>query len=517
MDAIEQLKQDVREGRINLDRVIDLLATSQRQVQAANQCVEELRKQLQTQNEELQKLRKQVGATAPAEPAKLTQPFSLRAEEQRQESRGNKKKRTRKKKCRKGRVTTAEKIAQATRHEAVFPHGVEPSACKPSHVRAVWRLENGRTVLVAYHIHRGPNNQYGQIPGVLGRSEFGIEFILEIAFLVYVVGLSFDKVCALLHFFQDLRLHKSQADALLHRLARHWQNEFETLCTLLAHSAVVHADETSWSLNSVWAFLSEKARLLFFGVPKDADTLKAILDPATFTGIVISDDAAVYAHFTAAQKCWAHLLRKAIKLTLQDPTNAGYRSFTDRLLAIYRQACRVQRDGRLSDAGRSRKVAALDDEILDLCAAMWLAELPPLEDEIENDYRLLVLEVMRLMLAQELFTFVTAPPVVQPNGESKSAAGTNNEAERTLRGAAQARDTGRTNKTIVGARRQTIVSSVLESLRLYLPCFTLQSVLAEVQDWLAAGRSCFVALTAKLKLPTAERSVLDQVLPNPSG
>jgi len=34
---------------------------------------------------------------------------------------------------------------------------------------------------------------------------------------------------------------------------------------LLAVSAVVHADETSWSLNSVWAFLSEKARVLIFG------------------------------------------------------------------------------------------------------------------------------------------------------------------------------------------------------------------------------------------------------------
>ena len=66
----------------------------------------------------------------------------------------------------------------------------------------------------------------------------------------------------------------------------------------------------------MWAFLSEKVRVLFFGVHKDAETLRQILDPATFAGIVISDDAAVYANFTQSQKCWAHLLRKAIKLTL---------------------------------------------------------------------------------------------------------------------------------------------------------------------------------------------------------
>jgi hypothetical protein len=285
---------------------------------------------------------------------------------------------------------------------------------------------------------------------------------------------------------------------------------------------VVHTDETSWSINSVWAFLSEKARLLFFGVHKDADTLKEILDPQTFAGLVISDDAAVYGHFSQGQKCWAHLLRKAIKLTLQEPENQEYRQFTDRLLALYRQACRVQRDKRLSAAGRARKVAALDDEILELCVELWVEELPPLEGT-DNDYRLLVNEVMRLMLNKQLFTFVTAEEAKQPNGASKPVAGTNNEAERTLRGSAQARDTGRTNKTPVGARRQTIIVSVLESLRLYLPTFTLPSIVAEIKRWWQAGQSCFTKLLKKLKLappPPATKeapSILDKVLPIPDG
>jgi transposase len=508
MDASDQLKQEVREGRIDVDRLVHLVVTLQRQLQAASQ-------QLQAANQRIAELEKQRGASTPT---KLEQPFSLRAEEQRQRARGHTKKRNDKKnKGRRGRVSTAEKIAQAQRHEDVLPEGLAKSDCQESHVRPVWRLENGRAALIAYHIYRGPRNQYGKIPGVLGRGEFGIEIILETAHLVYVVGLSFDKVCALLQFFQELRLRRAQVDALLHRLARHWQQEFDVLCTLLAHSLVVHADETSWSLNSAWAFLSEKARLLFFGVHKDADTLQKILDPVTFAGLVISDDAAIYANFSKAQKCWAHLLRKAIKLTLQDPTNPEYRAFTDSLLAIYRRSCRVQGDGRLSAAGRTRKVAALDDDILELCAPLWAADLPPLEDGPENDYRLLVNELMRLMLERQLFTFVTSPPATQPNGNSQPVAGTNNEAERTLRGAAQARVTGRTNKTLAGARRQTILSSVLESLRLYLPRFTLSSVQAEVQRWLTVGQSCFVALLEKLNLRPPQQSVLDQVYLSPDG
>jgi hypothetical protein len=382
-------------------------------------------------------------------------------------------------------------------------------------------VENGQAVLVAYEVYRGPNSRYGKIPGIFGRSEFGIEIVLAVAYQVYMVGLSFDKACLLLEFFQNLKLSKSQAEALMNRLARQWEEEFEALCLLLANSLVVHTDETGWSIRSVWAFLSEQVRVILFGVPKDGKTLEQILDPATFAGMVISDDAAVYANFTRAQKCWAHFLRKAIKLTLLDPANAEYRRFADRLLEIYREACRVQRDRRLGAEGRKSKVAALDDEVLELCAPMWAAELPPGEGPAD-DYRRLCNELMRVMLAEELFTFVTAAPVEKPNGEMMAVSGTNNEAERTLRSPAQARDTRRTNKTPRGGRRQTVIVSVLESLRQYLSAFTLSSVIEEVEHWLESGRSCFARLAKKLGLAAGQphasgRSLLERLIPIPDG
>jgi transposase len=379
----------------------------------------------------------------------------------------------------------------------------------------VWRLEQGRAVLVAYRIFRGPKKTYGVIPGVLGRSEFGLEIVLTVAYLIYVMGLSFDKTCLLLSFLQQLKLSKSQADALLRQLAQHWSEEFEVLCTLLANSLVVHADETRWSLNSLWVFLSEKARLLFFGVPKDAATLKEILDPESFLGLLFSDDAAVYANFSNAQKCWAHLLRKAIKLTLQDAENTAYRAFADRLLEIDRAACQTQKDKRLSDAGRARKVDALENELFELCGPVWLED--PSQGSLDHDRRLLAVELMRLALTEQLFTFVTAQAAAQPNGACQPLDSTNNEAERTLRQPAQARETGQTSKTLAGARRTSILASVLQSLRLYLTEYTLQSVIEEVKRWQAAGRSCFRALLESLGLSLPDHSVLDRVLPQPSG
>lgn len=526
MDAVECLRQDAREGRISAERLVDLLAsqqhvllTTQQQLQASQQQLQAAQQQLQTAQRRIDELEKKLGVPPTA---KLAQPFSLRAEEQRQQARGQKPKGKRKRPGRRGRLKTKDKIAQAERREPVYPKDVPPPQCSLSHVRPVWRLENGRAVLIAYEVYRGPKGQYGQIPGVLGRSEFGLEIVTQIAHLVYIVGLSFDKVCVLLHFFQNLKLSKGQADKLLYRLARHWERQFEVLCTLLANSVVVHADETSWSLHSVWAFLSEKARLLLFGVPKDGETLQQVLDPETFAGIVISDDAAVYEHFTKAQKCWAHLLRKAIKLTVQDPANAAYRDLADRLLEIYRRACRLQSDRRYNAAGRAAKVPLLEEEIFKLCGAVAFAEPEELSD-LDNDHRLLVAELFRLLIANELFTFVTAPPVVQPNGKTTTVPGTNNEAERTLRNPAGARQSGRTNKAPKGARRQTILTSVLESLRVYLPTFTLASVVAELQRWATSGYSCFERLLHKLKLsrPTAERSVLERIFadapPAPSG
>jgi hypothetical protein len=497
MDEIERIKEDVRQGRIDPERLIGVIVTLQRMLEAAQRRIAELEKR--------------VGPTT----TKVAEPFSLRAEERRQEARG-KVKRRKKRPVRRGRVTTAEKLKQAERTEKVFPANVPESECHLSHTRPMWRLENGRAVLVAYEVYRGPKNQFGKIPGALGRSEFGIEIVVAIAYQVYIVGLSFDKVCLLLNFFQNLRLRKSQADALLRQLARHWEGEFERLCTLLAHSAVVQTDETGWSLGSVWAFLSEQARIVLFGVHKDANTLRAILDPATFAGIVVSDDAAVYGNFTRSQKCWAHLLRKAIKLTLVDPTNTEFRGFTDRLLEIYRTACRVQRDRRLSDAGRARKVAEFDDAIVELCGGVWGADLSP-GNGPADDYRLLCNELMRLMLERQLFTFVTAAPVTTPRGDVQRVPGTNNESERTLRNPAEARDTRRTTKAPSGSRSRTINVSVLESLRQYVPTLTLTTVIEEIQRWARTGRSCFADMIDKLGLTVCMSSILDLIVPRPSG
>jgi transposase len=474
---VEQFKQDVTEGNVSLDRLVDLIVSQQK-------LIDKLRKQ----NIELQE---KIDSKNPTE--RLDEQYSEKAEEKRQ-TKGKKRKRP--KPRRKGRISTAEKIAKAERTEKVFPAGIDPEQCKFSHTRVVWRFENGRSLLIAYEVYRC-GNSFGQPPGVLGRSEYGIEILISLAYQVYCLGLSLDKACKVMSFFQNLQLTKSQADSLLNQLARSWEKGFDALCMLLANSAVVYSDETSWSINSVWAFLTDKITVMFYGVHKDGATLQQILDKEAFEGVIVSDDAAIYQGFSKSQKCWAHLLRKAIKLTLQAPDDKTYREFADTLLAIYRTAKQVARDQRFRDAGRMRRVAELDDELLALCNSRWVDESIEAEG-VEGDYRRLVDEIMRLMLAQELFVFVTTDGVE----------GNNNGSERELRDDAQRRDTGRTNKTPHGAKRQTILSSVLRTLAKQLSRFTLDGVIDEVKRWLVKGRSCFTDQAEEAGL---SRSASDQV------
>lgn len=484
MDARE-LRKEIGKRPVEelLERVLDELARTQarlRRVEAEN---ERLRKRLAQYEPE---------AAAEATPSPKAESngakFSLEAEEKR---RGLKRKRKRSP----GRRPSRLKFEAAQTIEEIRPAGVPIKEQWLVRERPVWRLRDGRAVLVGYRIFAGPRREPPAIPGITPRCEFGIEILVVLAFLVYLIGISLDKACVLLQFFCQLPIRKSQADALLRQLSWHWEEEFDTLCTLLTRAAVIYMDETGWKVGnekcSLWAFLSDSARVFLFGCRKDAATLETMLPPELFEGVGVSDNAAVYTNqFVAGQKCWAHLLRKAIHLSLLYPRSRKYKRFLDELLAIYRDGKRAAADGRLGETGRKQRVAELEGRLCGLCNPHWhepAADCRPPERDFYN----LVNELLTLVMAEELFTFVLRPEVDA----------TNNLSERELRGPAQDRKAGRTNKTASGAHRRSVIVSVLQSLKTGLPAFTLGSVVAEVTRWIETGVSLFAERLQALPPP----------------
>jgi transposase len=426
------------------------------------------------------------GKRAASDRERPSKSYSVGAEEKRRRGRRRRKKSP-------GRRPTEVKFAEAKVFRNAYPEGVDPENCKLVRERAVWRLEKGAAVLVGYRVFAGPGGTEGRIPGVTPRCEYGVEILVVLAFLKYVIGISLDKSCAVLGFFCALHLSKSQADALLRQLAKHWDAEYDILCDLIAYAAVVYMDETGWKVGeencSLWAFASTLHRVFLFGCHKDDATLDQMLPPDVFAGIGVSDDAAVYSgRFQQAQKCWAHLLRKAIRLALLYPQKKKYQRFLDELLALYYDAKRAAADGRLGEAGRKQRVAELEDRLAGLCLRYGQPITPDTKPP-EHDFANLVDELGRLLMAEELFTFVLVEGV-EP---------TNNLSERQLRNPAGDRDAGRTNQTTAGAHRRSVIVSVLESLRANLETFTLANVLAEVQRWMDKGISLFAEQWQKIK------------------
>ena len=256
---------------------------------------------------------------------------------------------------------------------------------------------------VGYRIFAGPDGKEAPIPGVTPRCEYGIEILVVLAFLVYIIGISLDKACVVLGFFCQLPIAKSQADALLRQLAQYWDDDYETLCDLLAQASIVCMDETGWEVGnekcSLWAFASSLHRVFLFGCHKDDATLDAMLPPDKFDGIGVSDNAAVYVNrFTKGQKCWAHLLRKAIKLALMYPDNQKYQQFLDQLLEIYRDGKRAAADGRLGESGRQARVVELENRLRDLLRP-HLNETATERSPHEHDFTKLVNELAGLGVA----------------------------------------------------------------------------------------------------------------------
>ena len=486
---VRQLKADFRDGRLSADQLFDAIDKLHQTVKRLQGEVDRLTQRLAQYEPEVLQDGRSAGSHTPPSSSR----YSLEAEEQRRRS---KQRRRRRKKKSPGRRPNRVKFADAHRQEDVYPPHTPHPQCRLVRERAVWRLEEGRAVLVGYRVFCGPHGPEPRIPGVTPRCEYGLEILVVLAFLVYVIGISLDKACAVLGFFCALPLRKSQADALLRQLARHWEPEFETLCDLVARAAVVYMDETGWKIGqegcSLWVFASALQRVFLFGCHKDGKTLDTILPEDIFEGVGVSDDAAVYQRrFTWAQKCWAHLLRKAIRLALLYPRKKTYQRFLDRLLALYYDAKRAAADGRLGTKGREHKVAEFEGRLSDLCRPHWRQTtpgMPPHEREFAN----LAEELTQRLFDEELFTFVLYPEV-DP---------TNNLAERLQRSPAKDRDAGRTNKTASGARRRSVITSVLESLRVNLSPFTLRSVVEEATRWMREGVSLFKQQLQAIPSPT---------------
>jgi hypothetical protein len=142
---------------------------------------------------------------------------------------------------------------------------------------------------------------------------------------------------------------------------------------------IVYIDETGWKVGDkscyTWVFSTSMHVLYRCGVSRKKTEATDILGES-FGGIGVTDDYAAYQNlFNQHQLCWAHLIRKAIKLALQSPDELEYAEFLDGLCSIYDDAKQLRQDALAAtdDANPDEPaqpaaiVKQLQDRVLSLC------------------------------------------------------------------------------------------------------------------------------------------------------
>ena len=455
------------------------------QLQQRDALIEEQAARLQELEREVADLKKllvEKAQSKEAKPPKFASNYSV--------DRHERKRRKKRRKKSTGRRPKEAKPEAATLHYDLYWQGADRKTCVLRREQFVWRLIDGKAQYVHYRLFDKPNStDLPPVDGVRnGKCEYGIEILVTLAYLVYWTGVSIDKACGILAFFTGLELSKSQADSLLFQLAADWRAEYDAIAELVAAAAILYIDETGWKIGKrscyTWIFSTLSHVLLRCGVGRGKAVLTDVLG-TQFGGIGVTDNYSAYqSQFAEHQLCWAHFLRKAISLSLRNPGNRQYARFLKSLFAVYYSAVRASRDGRLS-SGRPAIVKKLQSRIRMICRRY---------DEVlsdtasADDGKFVLLQNELVDNTEKLFVFVVHPEV-EP---------TNNRSERQARPEALARKAARTSKTERGAKRRSVIVSVLASMSKRLERFTLGNVLTEIKRWLETGLSVFQEDLAKL-------------------
>jgi hypothetical protein len=430
-------------------------------------------KELKREVRELKELLVEKARSKDAKPPKEASNYSVARHERKQRKRRHKNST--------GRKPKDAKRWQAAETIDLYWHGAKQKKCELRREQFVWRLIDGKATYIHYRIFDLPDSsELPPVDGVRnGKCEYGMEVLITLAYLTYWTGMSMDKACAILNFFTGLKLSKSQANSLLSQLATDWQIEYDTIGELIAMAAVLYIDETGWKVGKrscyTWIFSTLSTVLFKCGVGRGKAVLTDVLGKQ-FAGIGVTDDYNAYhSQFAEHQLCWAHFLRKAIAVSLRNPSNRQYQRLLKSLFAIYYDAVRLSRDGRLS-VGRPARVNHLQSRIRMICRRHGEATRGSTDDA-----KFVRLQNELVRNTDKLFVFVLHPEVEA----------TNNRSERQARGEAMARKMARTSKSASGAKRRSVIMSVLASLSKRLDHFTLGNVLAEIKTWLDAGESIF--------------------------
>jgi transposase len=194
------------------------------------------------------------------------------------------------------------------------------------------------------------------------QGKFGINIMVLIIFLKFIVRGVLRKTACFLDAGLDLKLAPATVQAIIERTSQAGEKEYLHLKQKIRQAPLLYVDETSFSVLGsnwwVWVFRSETDILLVIRKSRGNNVLEEILGKE-YNGIVVCDCWRAYNFLCNAvlQRCWAHLLRKSRELE----TVPG-RHFHKKLSTLFEKITRFNSKER-NEKQRIRKYALLTKEL----------------------------------------------------------------------------------------------------------------------------------------------------------
>jgi len=314
------------------------------------------------------------------------------------------------------------------------------------------------------------------VPDALPGANIGLRLVVFTAWLHYLVGMSVNNIVRILSVVCHFPISTGGLTQAWGNLARLLEPVYMEIGQKVAHSAVLHADETGWRLNGLthwlWAFSTKSLCYYLITKSRGSPVVKEVLG-AIFKGILICDFWGAYNKIAALakQRCFYHLFTELVKVD-QHNTSSEWKAFRKKFARLLKDAVRLsERKGQLPLAVYDRRKEKLHHRLGAVIQT----------DAQDKDVTRLIKRLKRHQ--NEMFTFL----------DYENVSPYNNHAEQQMRKPVLTRKVSQQNRSEQGAKTQAILMSLFRSADLQKknPVETIlsmsKSILATTSDQLADG------------------------------
>jgi transposase len=262
-------------------------------------------------------------------------------------------------------------------------------------------------------------------------------------------GLSHGKVASVFDTLFGITLTRGASAQITRRAATRLDGDYQTLLDDLRQSERIAADETGWRIGGRPAWLhvwvGDRSTAYAIDSQRSADALERVIG-ANWSGTLSHDGYATYDRFAEAihQSCIAHVLRRARGLL--DGARRGAVRFPRQVIGLFTEAVHLRNEhlrGQASLEALQDQRDVFDDRLVELLRRpRRVAEHATFVNHLRRHF-------------EQWFTFLFNPVVEATNWL----------AEQAIRPAVVNRKVWGGNRTRAGARAQSVLMSVLETVR----------------------------------------------------